>query len=157
MLGVGLWMVGLPLGFTKLYAYAWHKWVGLAVLVLTVLRLLWRWRHPPPPLPGTVTRWQAVLAPLGHWALLVLLLAMPISGWLMSSAGGVSVFWFGYIAPARPGAARPRPVRGPADAHHWLSLAADGACWRCMSPPSCTTTCCGATASSAACGRSRGT
>jgi cytochrome b561 len=58
---------------------------------------LWRWRHPPPPLPAAVVRWQAVLAPIAHWALLVLLLAMPLSGWLMSSAAGVSVFWFGYI------------------------------------------------------------
>jgi cytochrome b561 len=97
MLGVGLWMTGLPLGFTKLHAYNWHKWVGLAVLALTVGRLLWRWRHPPPPLPGTIVRWQAVLAPIAHWALLVLLLAMPISGWLMSSAAGVSVIWFGTL------------------------------------------------------------
>jgi len=98
LLGVGFWMTGLPIGFTKLYAYAWHKWIGLVVLVLTVARLLWRRRHPPPPLPGSVARWQAAMAPIGHWALLVLLLAQPVSGWLMSSAAGVSVFWFGYIA-----------------------------------------------------------
>ena len=97
MLCVGPWMTGLPLGFTKLYAYNWHKWVGLAVLVLTVGRLLWRWRHPPPPLPGTIVRWQVVLAPLAHWTLLLLLLAMPISGWFMSSAAGVSVIWFGLL------------------------------------------------------------
>ncbi len=98
LLVVGLWMTGLPLGFTKLHAYNWHKWIGLAVLVLTVGRLVWRWRHPPPPLPGTVARWEAASAALGHWALLVLLLAMPISGWLMSSAAGVSVLWFGIVA-----------------------------------------------------------
>lgn len=97
LLGLGLWMTDLPLGFTKLYTYNWHKWIGLTVLVLTVGRLLWRWRHPPPPLPGAVARWQAVLAPIAHWALLALLLAMPLSGWLMSSAAGVSVFWFGYV------------------------------------------------------------
>ena len=79
MLGLGLWMTDLPLGFTKLYAYNWHKSVGLAVLVLTVGRLLWRWRHPPPPLPGTVVGWQAALAPVAHWMLLLLLLAMPIT------------------------------------------------------------------------------
>ena len=122
MLGVGLWMTGLPLGFTKLYAYNWHKWVGLAVLVLTVGRLLWRWRHPPPPLPGTIVRWQAVLAPIAHWALLVLLLAMPISGWFMSSAAGVSVIWFGILplpdlVPRDPG-----PVRGAQD-HALCSVA----------------------------------
>jgi cytochrome b561 len=47
-----------------------------------VLRLLWRWQHPPPALPDTVTRWERALAPVGHWALLFLLLAMPLSGWL---------------------------------------------------------------------------
>ena len=97
MLGLGLWMTGLPLGFTKLYAYAWHKWVGLCVLVLTVARLLWRWRHPPPPLPAGLPPWQLLTAPIAHWALLFLLLAMPFSGWLMTSAAGVSVYWFGYI------------------------------------------------------------
>src|SRR5262245_39300622 len=97
MLGVGLWMTGLPLGFTKLYAYAWHKWLGLVVLLLTVGRMRVGSRHPPPPLPATVARWQAMLAPVAHWALLVLLLAMPASGWLMTSAAGVSVVWFGYV------------------------------------------------------------
>ena len=37
LIGVGLWMVGLPIGIAKLYAFAWHKWIGLTVLVLTVL------------------------------------------------------------------------------------------------------------------------
>src|SRR4051794_31578331 len=94
MLGVGLWMVGLPISLNKLYVYAWHKWIGLTILLLTVLRLMWRAHSRPPPLPGTVTARERRLAPWGHSALLVLLLAMPISGWLMSSAGGVSVRWF---------------------------------------------------------------
>ena len=97
MLGLGLWMTDLPLGFTKLWPYNWHKSVGLAVLALTVGRMLWRWRHPPPALPGTIVRWQAVLEPIAHWALLVLLLAMPLTGWFMSSAAGVSVIWFGTL------------------------------------------------------------
>lgn len=97
LLGVGLWMTGLPLGFAKLYAYTWHKWIGLVVLGLTIGRLLWRWRHPPPPLPAAVPRREAVLAAVGHWLLLGLLLALPISGWLMSSAAGVSVIWFGML------------------------------------------------------------
>jgi len=97
LLCLGLWMTDLPLGFTKLYAYAWHKWIGLCVLVLTLGRLLWRWRHPPPPLPSRLPRWQLQLAPIVHWALLVLLIVQPLSGWTMSSAAGVSVFWFGYV------------------------------------------------------------
>ena len=59
-------MVGLPLGLTKLYAFAWHKWIGLTVLVLTVGRLLWRWRlHPPPPLPAAVTPWERSAGAIG--------------------------------------------------------------------------------------------
>ena len=98
LLGVGLWMTGLPISLLKLQAYAWHKWIGLVVLLFTVLRLLWRWRHPPPPLPGAIARWERALAPVAHWMLLALLVAMPASGWLMSSAAGVSVFWFGVLA-----------------------------------------------------------
>ena len=118
---VGLWMVGLPIGFAKLYAYAWHKWVGLTVLVLSVLRLAWRVYRPPPALPDTITRWERAVAPWSHGLLLVLLLALPVSGWLMSSAGGVSVVWFGLL---------PLPDLVPRDLalferlrtlHHWLA------------------------------------
>ncbi|HKV15695.1 MAG TPA: cytochrome b [Reyranella sp.] len=121
LLALGLWMTGLPIGLTKLEAYAWHKWIGLTVLVLTVGRIAWRWHAPPPPLPDTVTRWERRLAPLSHAALLVLLLALPITGWLMSSAGGVEVYWFGIV---------PMPNLVPRDpglferlrtTHHWLA------------------------------------
>lgn len=97
LLAVGLWMTGLPLGLLKLEVYAWHKWIGLAVLVLTAARLLWRRRHPPPALPGTLPAWERGLARVAHWTLLVLLLLMPISGWLMNSAAGIGLYWFGYL------------------------------------------------------------
>ena len=87
----------MQVSLLKLQVYNWHKWIGVAVLVLTALRLLWRWRNPPPPLPDAVARWERALAPAGHWALLLLLLAMPLSGWLMSSAAGISVIWFGML------------------------------------------------------------
>jgi cytochrome b561 len=90
-------MVDLPISVTMLRAFAWHKWIGLVVLVLTVLRCLWRWYAPPPPLPDSVTPWHRRLSAVSHGLLLTLLLAMPVSGWLMSSAGGVTVYWFGYL------------------------------------------------------------
>ncbi len=68
LLGLGLWMTDLPLGFTKLYAYAWHKWIGLSVLLLTIGRLLWRWRHPPPPLPNAVVPLGSARPAAGHAA-----------------------------------------------------------------------------------------
>ena len=121
MIGLGLWMVGLPISLAKLYAYAWHKWIGLTVLALSVLRLAWRVYRPPPALPDTITRWERAVAPWSHGLLLVLLLALPVSGWLMSSAGGVSVVWFGIL---------PLPDLVPRDLalferlrtlHHWLA------------------------------------
>jgi cytochrome b561 len=121
LIGLGLWMVDLPLGLTKLYAFAWHKWIGLTVLTLTLLRWGWRIRRPPPALPACVTPWERVVAPSAHILLLVLLLALPVSGWLMSSAGGVKVIWFGYV---------PMPDFVPRDPdlfvrlrtlHHWLA------------------------------------
>jgi len=121
MLGVGLWMVGLPIGLTKLYVYAWHKWIGLTVLVLTVLRLAWRRFSPPPPLPATLPGWERRLAPWGHGALLVLLLAMPVSGWLMSSAGGVSVRWFGLIDLPDLVPRDPVAFTMLRTLHHWLA------------------------------------
>jgi len=121
MLGVGLWMVGLPIGLTKLYVYAWHKWIGLTILVLTVLRLAWRRFSPPPPLPATLPGWERRLAPWGHGALLVLLLAMPVSGWLMSSAGGVSVRWFGLIDLPDLVPRDPVAFTMLRTLHHWLA------------------------------------
>lgn len=97
LLALGLWMTGLPLGLAKLQAYNWHKWVGLAVLALAGARILWRRRHPPPALPAAVTGWQAKAAPIVHWTLLALLIALPISGWAMSSAAGISIVWFGIL------------------------------------------------------------
>jgi cytochrome b561 len=121
LLALGLWMTGLPISLLKLQAYAWHKWIGLSVLMLTVLRLAWRWHAPPPPLPTTVTRWERRLAPLGHWALLVLLLALPISGWLMSSAGGVAIYWFGLVPVPNLVARDPKLAELLVTIHHWLA------------------------------------
>lgn len=97
LIAVGLSMTEMPISLMKLQLYAWHKWVGLVVLLLTFGRLAWRWRSPPPPLPGTVIEWERRLAPYSHGLLLFFLLALPVSGWLMSSAGGVTVYWFGVL------------------------------------------------------------
>jgi cytochrome b561 len=97
MIGAGWWMVELPLGLLKLQVYAWHKWIGLTVLTLTVLRMVWRWRVPPPPLPDTIASWEKQFAPVIHGLLLAFLLLMPLTGWTMSSAAGVPVVWFGVI------------------------------------------------------------
>lgn len=92
---VGLLMDELPNSPTKVQVYALHKSFGLTVLALTVLRLLWRLVvGVPQPVPG-VPRWQTAVAKLTHGALYVVLLAMPLSGWLYNSASGFPLKWFG--------------------------------------------------------------
>lgn len=72
-----------------------HKSVGATILVLAIIRILWRFSHRPPAFPRTMPGWEAKLSAVTHWALYFLILAMPISGWMMSSAAGRDVAWFG--------------------------------------------------------------
>jgi cytochrome b561 len=85
----------LPLGMHKLALLARHKSFGMTVLMLAILRLLWRLNNPPPPLPAGMTAVERALARATHIAFYVLLFAMPITGWMMSSAKNYSVSWFG--------------------------------------------------------------
>ena len=87
----------LPLGMKKLALLARHKSFGITILALAVIRLLWRWMNPTPPLPGTLKPYERALANFTHAALYILLFAMPLTGWTMSSARGFPVSWFGFI------------------------------------------------------------
>lgn len=93
--GVGLWMAGLPVGPQRFRAVPWHKVIGITVLVFVVVRLLWRLRNPPPPMPAAMPAWERNAAHATHVALYALMLAVPLSGWLMSSALGFSTVVFG--------------------------------------------------------------
>src|ERR1700691_5576249 len=75
----------LPLGVRKLSLLAEHKSVGMTVLVLAVIRIAWRLKRAPPPLPAEMRRVERVLAGASHFSFYVILFAMPLSGWLMSS------------------------------------------------------------------------
>ncbi len=87
----------LPLGMKKLAMLARHKSVGITILALAIIRLLWRWMNPTPPLPGNLKPYERWLAQFTHAALYILLFAMPLSGWMMSSARGFPVSWFGFF------------------------------------------------------------
>ena len=95
-LALGLSMIPLPLSPRKLQWYAWHKWVGLTVFLLTWARLAWRWARPLPT-PVTMAEWQRRAAAVSHTLLYVLMLLIPISGWLYSSATGVQVVYLGLV------------------------------------------------------------
>jgi cytochrome b561 len=90
-------MVDLPLGPRKLQAYSWHKWVGVTVFLVTLVRLGWRCMDPPPPLPASMPPWQRLAARLSHAGLYGVLLVMPVSGWLTSSALGLTTVYFGLV------------------------------------------------------------
>ena len=92
---LGWTAVDLPSGMHKLALFGRHKSVGMTVLMLAILRLLWRFKHRPPELPPAMTPVERMLARATHIAFYVLLFAMPITGWLMSSAKNYSVSWFG--------------------------------------------------------------
>jgi cytochrome b561 len=92
---LGLWADSLPNGIHRLALLTRHKSFGMTVLMLAILRLLWRLKHAPPELPSNMTSLGRLLARSTHIAFYVLLFAMPITGWMMSSAKNYSVSWFG--------------------------------------------------------------
>ena len=97
MAWIGLTMGDLPNGPDKIATYALHKSIGITILVLVLLRLGWRlYAGAPAPVPGTPS-WQDKIASLTHWALYALLLAMPISGWVVNSSSGFPLQWFGLV------------------------------------------------------------
>jgi len=91
---LGLTGLMLPLGVAKLATLARHKSIGITILGLATVRLLWRWVNPTPPLPSNLRPHERFLARFTHAALYVLLFAMPLTGWTMSSARGFPVSWF---------------------------------------------------------------
>ena len=97
LLALGHYMSELPLSPDKLRYYSWHKWAGVTVFALAVLRLAWRLFHRPPALPDTLSPVQQLAAHAGHALLYVLMFVMPLSGWLMSSAKGVQTVWLGIV------------------------------------------------------------
>src|SRR5690349_5892204 len=85
----------LPLGAAKLQALSWHKSFGMTIFALALVRLVWRWLNPVPTLDGKARGWERLLAHLSHLLLYGLIFAMPLTGWLMSSARNFPVSWFG--------------------------------------------------------------
>lgn len=95
LLAVGFIMTEMENSPDKFKLYGLHKSAGIVVLTLAFFRLLWRLKNRVPILPNTLNALQKKLAHLGHYALYLLMFAMPISGWFMSSAAGFPVSVFG--------------------------------------------------------------
>lgn len=97
LFAVGLYMNDLPLSPWKLQIYSWHKWAGVTVFLLVLIRIFWRLAHSPPVLSGDRHAPMRMAAQAGHRLLYLLMVAIPVSGWLMSSAKGFQTVYFGVL------------------------------------------------------------
>jgi len=80
----------------KLELFVWHKSLGVTVLLLVLLRIVWRLTDAPPR-PATVrARWEHLAAKMSHGLLYLLMLAVPLSGWWISDTSRISfkAYWF---------------------------------------------------------------
>lgn len=92
---VSMLFIGVGMVASVSERHAWllaiHKPLGIAILVLAIVRLIVRLRNPPPPLPADLPAVQKLAAHASHYLLYVLMIAMPLVGWAMLSAGGYPV------------------------------------------------------------------
>jgi len=101
MVPAGILMVRLPEGDLQNLLFNLHRSTGVVIFPLVLVRLLYRWRHPPPPLPEDLMAVQKLAAHLTHYALYALLLLNPLLGWWATSAYGaaIEVFWLFELPP----------------------------------------------------------
>ncbi len=94
LLALGLYMTRIPISASKLKLYGWHKEFGMLVLMLAMLRIFWRLANITPSL-SSLPHWERIAARTVHWLFYGFMFALPISGWLMTSAAGLPVSFFG--------------------------------------------------------------
>lgn len=93
---LGLWIANVQPTLDTLWLFGAHKTIGITVLGLTALRLVWHlWNPPPAPISEGVPRWQLRAAHLTHRILYVVVIALPLTGWIASSATGIDTVVFG--------------------------------------------------------------
>lgn len=93
-IGLAMLTEGLPRE-TQRAAMDVHKALGITVLALTIVRILWRLGHKPPPLPASTPAWQKLLSRIVHFLFYALLILLPLSGWVWMSAADRPIDFFG--------------------------------------------------------------
>lgn len=120
MIGVGLVMAAdiIPKELRGT-VYGIHKATGIILLLLVIVRLGIRMVSKLPALPGSIPSLEAITAKLGHYALYVMMFALPLSGWVMSSAGGHPISIYGLFEwPGFPGVGGNKEIGGIAHEIH---------------------------------------
>jgi cytochrome b561 len=112
IIALGLTMTSISRSDFQFKLFRWHKELGILVLMLVVLRLIWRYKNKIPSL-NFLPAWERMSARGVHWILYACMILMPITGWFMSSAAGISVSFFGLFV--MPNFISPNEV-----AHEWL-------------------------------------
>ena len=107
ILAIGLIMVDMDKGPGKFALFRWHKSLGITVLGLAALRVLWRFSNIQPLKMVSHAAWEKFLAGVTHFLLYFCMFAMPLSGWLMSSAKGIKVSAWGLVLPDLIGVNKP--------------------------------------------------
>jgi cytochrome b561 len=120
---IGLaWYFNTLHGLAKVGPTQIHKSVGITVLVLSLLRLAWRFVSPPPPLPASVTGWERVAASTVYVLFYVVMIGMPLTGWALSSASRLitiyPITWFGLFQVPAIGPLTTLPPDQMHQAHH---------------------------------------
>jgi len=95
----------IPMGPGRFVAFQWHKSIGITILLLSLIRLGWRILRPAPP-ESDLPHWQQVASRLVHWALYFIMIALPVTGWIMVSSSKLPIptLLYGVVPwPALPG------------------------------------------------------
>lgn len=119
----GLYMVTMENSPQKIEFYNLHKSVGLTILLLVLLRLLWRWRHPAPPLPDHMPGWEKLAARTSHVLLYILMLAMPATGLMIGFASGLPTVIYGLFNLPSPIPANEDLMHSMSAIHFYLAAA----------------------------------
>lgn len=95
MFAIGITMINVRLSPMKLELFIVHKSVGITLLLLIGLRITWRLLNPAPRPSKHISNFQQKLVFLGQLTMYALLIAIPISGWVINSAANFPLKWFG--------------------------------------------------------------
>lgn len=91
MLALGWIMTSMPNTPDKFALFQWHKSIGITILLLSLFRLVWRLTHKPPPLPTGMADWEKFAAHATHVLFYVLIIGIPLTGWIIVSASPMNI------------------------------------------------------------------